>query len=119
MLRLPGLDQRAARPVAAPGAARHLIEQLERALGGARIAAAEAQICVHHADEREMREVVALGDELRADHNVEGALGDLVQFAPQPFGAAGKIRGEHQEARIREQTSRLLPRDARRRARRR
>ncbi len=40
MLLLIGLNEGAARPVAAPGAARHLIEQLKGALGGARIAAA-------------------------------------------------------------------------------
>ena len=40
MVGLPGLHQRPARPVAAPGPARDLLEQLEGALGGARVAEA-------------------------------------------------------------------------------
>ena len=46
MLRLKGLDQRAAGLVAAPGAPGHLIEQLKGALGRARIAAAKPKIRV-------------------------------------------------------------------------
>ena len=89
-----------ARPgtVAAPGASRHLIEELEGALGGAGVAAAQSQIRVDHADKREIRKIVALGDELRADDDVEGALRNLLEFAPQPVGAAWKIRREHEYA---------------------
>ena len=61
-----------ARPglLGAPGAAGRLAQQLERALGGARIGVGEADVGVDHADEREQREIVALGDELGADDEV-------------------------------------------------
>ena len=105
---LKGLDQRPTRLVAAAGASRHLIEQLEGALRGARIAASQSQIGVDDADEREMRKIVALGDKLGADDDIEGAFGDLVQFAPQPLGAARKIRRKHENARIRKERRRLF-----------
>ena len=51
---------------------------------------------------------MALGDELRADDEIEGALGDLVQFAPQPLGAAGKIRRQHEDAGVWKQPRRFF-----------
>ena len=115
MIGLPALDQRAARLVAAAGAAGHLSEQLKSALGGARIGAAEPGIGVDDADQGQKGKIMALGDELRADDDIEGAGGDLGELAPQPLLPAGKIRGQYQHARIREQDRRLLgePLDAR------
>ena len=60
----------------AAGAADHLMQQLERALGGARIARAEAQIGIDHADQIELGKVVPLGDKLRADDDIDAALLD-------------------------------------------
>ena len=55
----------------AAGAARHLMQQLERALAGARVGAlAEPEIAIDDADGGELREVVALGHHLRADDDV-------------------------------------------------
>ena len=115
MRRVKRLDQRLARLVAAPGAPCNLIEQLKCALGGAWIAAAQAQIRVDDADKREKRKIVAFGDELRADDDIEGAFGDLLQFAPQPVGAARKIRREDEYARIWKERRRFFgePLDAR------
>ena len=50
------------------------MQQLEGALGGARVAVAEAEIGVDNADQIELGKMVALGDELRADDDVEAAL---------------------------------------------
>ena len=55
---------------AAPGAARDLGQELERALGGAEVGKAEPDVGVDHADQRHAREVVALGDHLRAHQDV-------------------------------------------------
>ena len=88
---LPGLHQSAPGALASPGAAGHLLEQLERALGGARIAGGEAHIGIDDPDEGQLRKVVSLGDKLGADDDVEGPVGDVLELAPQPFGAAGKI----------------------------
>ena len=68
-----GLDEHAAGLVAAAGAAGDLLDLLEAALGGAKIAAGEAEVGIDHADQRQVGEVIALGDQLRADHDVDRA----------------------------------------------
>jgi hypothetical protein len=108
MVGLPGLDKAAPLLVAAPGAARRLLQQLERAFGGARIAVGEADIGVDDAYQSEQREIMALGDELRADQHVIGAARRLLQLMAQMVEPAGKIRGQHQQPRLWEQSLRLL-----------
>ena len=76
----------------APGAADHLMQKLEGALAGARIAVAEAEIGIDDADQIELGEMVALGDELGADDDVEAALGDVVEFLAQPLHRFHEIR---------------------------
>jgi hypothetical protein len=71
MFRLEGLDQAEALLAGAAGAAGDLAEQLECAFGGARIAIGEAEIGIDHADQRHVRKVVPLGDELRADDDID------------------------------------------------
>ena len=92
----------------AAGATDDLMQKLERALGGARIAVGEAKIGVDDADQIELREMVPLGDELRADDDVEAALRDVVELLAQPLHRLHEIAGEHQDARFREQLRRLL-----------
>ena len=91
MLGLVRLQQAAADAFAATGAAEHLMQQLEGALGGARVAVVEAEISIDHTDQVEHREVMALGDELRADDDVEAAGGDVLQFGAQPIHRSDKI----------------------------
>ena len=62
------------------GAACDLADKLERALAGAKIAAFQAEVCVYYANEREVREVVALRDNLRADQNIDC----LLYTSPSP-----------------------------------
>ncbi len=119
MVGLVGLQQAEALLAGAAGAAGDLAQELEGALGGARVAVGEAEIGVDHADQRHVGEVVALGDELRADDDVGLAIGDGFQFQPQPLDAAEQVGGEHDRARIREMRRRPLPPRARRPARRR
>ena len=80
-----GLQIADAAALLAPGAADHLIEQLEGSLGRARIAIAEPEIGIDDADQIEPRKVVALRHELRADDDVDAALRDLVQLASAWF----------------------------------
>ena len=100
MVGLVGLQQAAALLAGAPGAARHLAEQLEGALGGARVAIGEAEIGIDDADQRHVREIVALGDELRADDDVGLALGDRLELQPQPLHAAQHVGRQHDGARL-------------------
>ncbi len=52
--------------------------------------------------------MMALGDELRADDNVEAARGDVVELGAQPIHGGDEIRGEHQHARLRKQFAHLF-----------
>ena len=61
---LVGLEIAAADAGVAAGAADHLMQELEGALGGTRVAVVEAQVGVDDADEVELGEVMALGDGL-------------------------------------------------------
>ena len=85
MLRLVRLQIAVAAALLAAGAAHHLVQQLEGALGGARIAVGKAEIGVDDADQVELGEMVALGHELRADHDIEAALRDVVELLAQPL----------------------------------
>ena len=82
MIGLKGLQKPVTGLVAASGATCHLIEKLKRAFRCPRIAAAQSEIGVDHADKRQMREVVPFGDKLGANNNIEGAIGDFLQLAP-------------------------------------
>ena len=68
------LHEAAALGERAAGTARHLVQKLERALARARVGAhGEAQVAVDDADGREQREMMPLGDDLRADDDVDAA----------------------------------------------
>src|SRR5208283_2993415 len=108
---LIGLNEGRARLVAATRSARYLRKQLKRALRGARIATSEPQIRIDDADKRQMREVMPLCDELRADDNIERPFCDLIEFAAQSLSPPEKVGGKHENARIREKLRALL-RDA-------
>ncbi len=58
----------------ASGAADHLMQQLEGALGGARVAVIQSEVGVDDADEVELQEVMALRHQLGADNDVEAPL---------------------------------------------
>jgi hypothetical protein len=91
MVRLIGLQQADALLAGAAGAAGDLAEQLEGALGRARIAVGQAEIGIDHADQRHVRKIVALGDELRAYDDIGLALGDRFELEPQPPHAAEQV----------------------------
>ena len=83
------------------GAADHLMQQLERALGGARVARAEAEVGIDHADQIELGKLVPLGDELRADDDVDAALLDRAQFLAHALDRH-QIARQHEHALLRE-----------------
>ena len=103
-----GLQIADAAALLAPGAADHLVEQLERPLGGARIAIAEAQIRIDHADQIEPRKIMSLRHQLRADDDVDAAFGDFVQFAAHGLDRGDEVARQHHGARIRKQRGRLF-----------
>ena len=74
MVGLVRLDDREARPLAAAGPARGLGEELVRPLRGPLVGQIERDVGRHDADERDVRDVDALGDEAGPDEDVEPAL---------------------------------------------
>ena len=84
--------QRVSRLVAAPRASGRLTKKLERALGRARIGVGEADVGVDDADKGQKREIVPLGDQLRADDEVVGAARRCVELTAQSLDPARRIR---------------------------
>ena len=69
---------------------------------------AEPEIGVDDADQVELREMVALGHELRADDDVEAALRDVVELLAQALDRFDEVARQHQDARVGKQLGRLL-----------
>ena len=76
--------------LAASGAAGNLREQLEDALGSAKIRQPQRVIAAHHAHQRHAVHIVALGDHLRAHQQVDLA---RVQAHQQPLHVAAAANG--------------------------
>ena len=115
MLGQVGLDQHPAGPLLAAGAAGHLIEQLERPLGGAQVTAAQAEVGVDDPDQREVGEVVALGDDLGADQDVDRVALHRLDQRCRGLGVARGVAGHHREPGLGRISRQLLgePLDAR------
>ena len=102
------LHEAPARLLGAARTTRHLMEELERPLGRPRIGAAESQIAVDDADQSEPREVVPLGDDLRADDDVGLSLGHGVDDLAQLGDRRRQIARQDGETRIRKALGHLL-----------
>ena len=72
---------------------------MEGTLGGARIAVAETEIGVDDADQIELGEMMTLGDQLRADDDIEAALRHVVEFRPQALHGLHEIARQNENAR--------------------
>ena len=72
MIASPGRSPRPARPATC-------VSSWKRPLAGAEIREAEPDVGGDHADQRHLREIVALRDHLRADQDVDLAAGDLLE----------------------------------------
>ena len=108
MVGLMGLQVSNAAALLAAGAPDHLVEQLKRPLGGARIAIAEAEIGIDDADQIEPREIMPLRHELRADDDIDAAFRDLVQFAAHGLDRGDEVARQHHGARAGKRCSRLF-----------
>ena len=88
MLGLIGLDDHPPRRRPTTGTAGHLGQQVKGALGGTKIGEVERHVRQHRSHQRDVGEVVALGQNLRADDQVVTTLADALQHAFQcPFPA--------------------------------
>jgi len=93
MFGLRRLQHRAPRLVGTARAARDLIEHLIRALGRAQVAAHEAKISIDHAHQSQVRKIMALRDDLRADDDVGFAVRDVDDLLLEGFRIGCKVRG--------------------------
>ena len=101
--RIVRLDEDAAGLFPAPRASGHLHDLLEAALGRAQVAALEREIGIDHADQREVGEVVALGDQLGAHDDVDVArLHRADEFGGARGGPDG-VGGDDRSLRVGEQ----------------
>src|SRR5712691_4325025 len=107
MLGLVRLEIADAGTLLAPGAADDLMQQLEGAFGGARIAIRQAEIGVDDADQIELGEMVTLGDQLGAYDDVEATIGNLVELFAQPLHRFDEVAREHEDAAIWKKLQRL------------
>ena len=94
------LDDRLARELAAAGAAGDLRQQLERPLGRAEVGQAEPDVGRDHADQRHAREVVPLGDHLRADQDVDLAGGEPRQQRGDRAAPPDRVAIDARDARV-------------------
>ena len=79
MMRRVGLDDHAARALAASRASRDLGQQLERSLGGAEVGQVQRHVGEDDRGQRDAGKIETLGDHLRADQNIDLAGAKLGQ----------------------------------------
>ncbi len=103
-----GLQIADAAALLAAGAADHLVEQLERAFGSARIAIAKPEIGIDHTDQVQAREMMPLRHQLRADDDIDAALGNLGQLRAHGLDRRDQVAGQHHAARLGKQRRGLL-----------
>src|SRR5690242_5406174 len=84
------------------------MQQLEAALGGARIPRAAAEIGVDDPGERKLREVMAFGDDLRADEDIDVALRERTDHGLRLRGARERIARRDRDACIGEAGAEFL-----------
>ena len=101
MVRLVALQQRKSPPVArAPCTPRDLPHQLKRALCRPQVRSLQAQIGVDHTDQRQQREVVPLGHDLRADDDLGPPGRDGFDLFLQRPRRSEQIRGKNRHPRL-------------------
>ena len=108
-----GLDQHLAGLRAAPGAAGDLHDGLRQALRRAEVGAEQALVGIQHHHQRHVREVVALGDHLRADQDARIAEAMRCMTLLEVAAPAHDVAIEARDAPPRETACRASPRCAR------
>src|SRR6185437_8425648 len=76
-----GLQNYFSRDLATPGATRNLSQQLKSAFRCAEVGKAERHIRANNSNQRDAVDVVAFGDHLRADQEIEFAVAERMQGA--------------------------------------
>src|SRR4029453_3797324 len=107
VFRLMGLQIADAATLLPTGSANHLVQQLERALGGARIAVAEPQSGVDGSHQIGLGKMGALGQGLGGDHEMEPPGRHVVKFLSQTLDGLYEVARKHEYARLRKELGRF------------
>ena len=109
--RVPGvarLHQHFARLLAAAGTAADLRERGKKPFRGTVVRRQQCAVRIEDADQRQVREVVPFGEQLRAHQDVAFAAADAFQRAREFAAAADAVAVDAQDARLREQRGQRL-----------
>jgi hypothetical protein len=98
MFRLMGLQVTETPTLFSTGASDHLVQQLECALGGAWIAITKPEIGIDDPDQVEFGKMMALGNELSTDDEIEAPRSHVIELLPQSLDGLHEVAGEHQAA---------------------
>src|SRR5208283_2711693 len=79
------LQNHFSRRLPAPRSSRNLGKQLEGALGGAKVGKTQRAVGAHHTDQRDSVNVMALGNHLGADEQIEFSFTERVKSAFEIF----------------------------------
>ena len=101
MVGLVGLDDRATRPLPAARSTDRLDEQLVGPLRRPLVGQVERDVSRHDADQRDRRDVQALGDEARADEDVEAAVAERIEHALRRAAPLGHVSIQAPDAQAR------------------
>src|SRR4051812_3512626 len=85
------LDHHLTALAATAGATRHLREHRIKTLAGAIVGGEQCRVGVQHGDKGELREVMALGEQLRADQDVAFAAPQSLEGAHERIAPAGAV----------------------------
>ena len=92
----------------ATGPSGHLGQELIGPLSGAKIAPSQAQVTVHHTDQRQSWKVVSLRRRLGRHHDVEFAPGHRLDHRPRGVGVGDGVGREQNQSGFGKPQSRLL-----------
>ena len=76
-----------------------LMQELKGSFGSPRVAVGQSKISVDDADQVELRKVVALGDHLSADDDVDVAVGHRFELLAHALETGDEVARKHQHAR--------------------
>ena len=96
-----GLQHNLARSLAASRASRHLRQQLKGPLGGPEVRETQGAVGAHHAHQRDIGNVVSLGNHLRAHQQIDLARLQRAQHALKVVAPAHRVAIQSPNARLR------------------
>jgi hypothetical protein len=108
MFGLVGLQIAKTDALFAPRAADYLMQQLKSTLGGTWVAVAQPKIGVDDPDQVKLWKVMTLGNELRADDEIEATLRHVVELLPEAFDRFHEVARQYKRTGLRKKLTDFL-----------